>query len=233
MQAALKSAGSEDVLLQEQFLDFVRMRAYRETLLCRADRAIQRGFPAEHFRRLLLATQTSPASGEAPGASAFVLPGGIRMESNHPGVTALLRELGKAWPGAIAFEALEPRLAESGFALAQDGASWLIRLAVAKMIELRAWNAPAAASISERPRASACCRQEARSLKQTTSLLHMTVSLEDDKVRSLLKLLDGTRGRLDLLEAMKAEFPAAPARELEEGLDPNLRLLHIAGILEG
>jgi hypothetical protein len=32
---------------------------YRETLLCRGERVLRRDFPAEHFQRLLFASQTA------------------------------------------------------------------------------------------------------------------------------------------------------------------------------
>jgi methyltransferase-like protein len=232
MQSALLNKAGRDFLSQEQLLDFVRMRGYRETLLCRADRVVQRGFPAEHFQRLLLSSQTTAEPGKTPGAMAFVLPGGVRMESNHPGVTALLRELGEAWPRALAWEELEPLLAEAGLALNADGATLLIRLAVAKMIELRAWNPPVARTIAERPRASACSRHEAATQTQVTTLLHTTASFDDAKLRRLLTLLDGTRDRRGLLEAMGRDFPEVSQAELEAGIELGLQLFLRGGVLE-
>ncbi|MGB6746173.1 MAG: class I SAM-dependent methyltransferase [Terracidiphilus sp.] len=232
MQSALASKAGRDFLGQEQLLDFVRMRGYRETLLCRADRVVRRGFPAEHFRRLLLCSQTTAEPGKTPGATAFVLPGGVRMESNHPGVTALLRELGETWPRALAWEELEPLLAEARLALDADGSALLIRLAVAKMIELRAWNPPVARTIAERPRASACTRHEAATQAQVTTLLHTTASFDDAKLRRLLALLDGTLDRRGLLEAMGRDFPEVSQAELEAGIELGLQLFLRGGVLE-
>jgi methyltransferase-like protein len=232
MQSALETAAGVDILKQEQMLDFVRARMYRETLLSRAERVVRRGFPAEHFRRLLFTSQARSTPGEAPGAKVFTLPGGIRMESNHPGVIALLEALEAALPRALSLEEMEPRLAGTGLALDGEGAALLMRLAVAKMIELHAWRAPVAQEVSARPRASACGRQEARTRVYATTLLHGTMGLDDPAVRSFLKLLDGTRDRKALLEAMRAEFPAMPAEDIEKGIEPSLVLFHRAGLLE-
>jgi methyltransferase-like protein len=233
IQAALEDAACGDSLRKEQLLDFVRMRAYRETLLCRAGRRVEHSFSAEHFRRLLFASQATATPGESPGTTVFVLPGGIRMESNHPVVAALLKRLAAAWPRALRYDEITPDLAEAGFTLDAGGAALLIRLAVTKMIELHAWSAPVARGVVERPRVSAYCRQEARAQQRNaTSLLHKTVSLEDARVRSLLRLLDGTRDRGAILEAMKAEFPDTPAVELESGIEPGLMLFHRTGVLE-
>jgi hypothetical protein len=58
------------------------------------------------------------------------------------------------------------------------------------------------------------------------------VALDDPVVRGFLKLLDGTRDRNALLDAMKAEFPAIPPEALEEGIEPGLGFFHRAGLLE-
>lgn len=233
IQSALESAAGGDFFLKEQLLDFVRWRTYRENLLCRAGRTVAREFAPERFRDLLFASQTTPAPGEKPGSTAFVLPGGIRMESNHPAVTGMLKRLGEVWPRALSFDELEPLLAETGFSLNAEGAGVLIRLAIARMIELHVWNAPIAAGVPPRPRASACCRQQALEQRMATSLLHKTVSLEDPKVRTLLLLLDGSRDHKELFEALKAEFPDTAPEELESGLEPALRLFQASGVLEG
>jgi hypothetical protein len=232
LQSALESAAGDSILRREQFLDFVRMRSYRETLLCREGLKLRRDSSAENFRRLLIATQTTPAAGAVGGAAAFMLPGGIKMESNHPGVKALLVEAGKAWPHAVRLEELEPHLAGAGLALDAQGAALIFRLAVAKMIEFRTWNPPLAQGVPERPKASRVSRQEAKTRDTATSLLHLSVSLEDPKLRCLLKLLDGTRTRGELLQAMAAEMPETAVAELEEGLEAALRNFYLAGVLE-
>ncbi|MGA3068948.1 MAG: class I SAM-dependent methyltransferase [Terracidiphilus sp.] len=233
MRSALASAAGDDILKQEQMLDFARMRGYRETLLCRAERLVRRDFPAEHLRRLLLASPVKSTPGETSGAKVFRLSDGIKMESNHAGAIALLEGLEAAWPRALSFGEIEPRIAGSGFTLDGDGVTLLMRLVVAKMVELHAWRAPVAGEVSARPRASACARQEARTRPYATTLLHSTVTLDDPVVRNFLRMLDGTHERGELLDAMKADFPALPQEALEEGIEPGLAFFHRAGLLEG
>jgi SAM-dependent methyltransferase len=231
-QPAIASAAGGDILKQEQMLDFMRMRGYRETLLCRAERVVRRDFPAEHLRRLLLASPVKSAPGEASGAKVFQLSDGITMESNHAGAIALLEALEAAWPQALSFDEIEPLIAGSGLALDGEGVTLLMRLVVAKMVELRAWRAPVAGEVSARPRASACARQEALTRTYATTLLHGKVGLDDPVLRSFLKLLDGTRDRGELVDALEAEFPAKPQEELAEGIEPGLNFLFRAGMLE-
>jgi hypothetical protein len=47
-----------------------------------------------------------------------------------------------------------------------------------------------------------------------------------------LCLLDGTRDRAVLADAPKAEYPALPAGQIEQGIEPILKLFHRAGVLD-
>lgn len=232
LQPAIHAVSGDDFIKQEQTLDFYRMRPYRETLLCRAGLPVRRGFFAESFESLLLASQTASQTGENPGSRIFELPGSGKMETSHPAVIWLLEQLGQRWPLALSVRELKPRLAELGLALDNPGALLLTRLVISRMIELRAWNPPVAESISARPRASASAREEARNGSSATTLLHLTLQLEDPKIRALLRLLDGTRNRSELVQAMQMEFPDSSVEQLEEGLDLSLRNLYAAATLE-
>ena len=230
--SALESVAGDDIVRQEQMLDFVRMRMYRQTLLCRAERVVRRDFPVERLRRLLLASPARSTPGEKSGAKVFTLPSGTKIETNHTAVLALLETLEAAWPGALSFDELEARLAEVGFAFDDEGVNLLMRLAAARMVEFHAWRAPVAREIADRPKASACSRHECGLRMQVATLLHSTFGFEDPVIRSFLHLLDGTRDRTALLEALQREFSAVPERELEEGIEMGLGYFHRAGLLE-
>ncbi|HEX4028956.1 MAG TPA: class I SAM-dependent methyltransferase [Terracidiphilus sp.] len=232
VQVSLDERAAGDFLKREQLLDYLRMRSFRQSLLCRTECAVQRDYPADSLQRLSLASSATEERDSDTGVSAFVLPSGARMELNHPGFMALLRELTAAWPGAMPLQSLEPQLESMGLPLAGDGKAWLIRLAIARMVEFRAWNPPVARQIGPQPRASACSRQEGRSLTQVATLLHLTIGIEDEKARYLLSLLDGSRNRGALLDAMRTQFPDLPREKLEEGLEPALGSFHHAGVFE-
>jgi hypothetical protein len=232
IQAEFEKIARGDDLKKEQLLDYARMRAYRETLLCRQKHSVSREIAAEQLRRLSLASQAMAEPGQTEGATAFVLPGGARMESNHRGVTALLRELIAAWPHAVAFRDLEPLLTDTELGLEAGGGAMLIRLMIAKMIELRAWSPPLAKRIDERPRISACSRQEAELRGRSATLLHTTAMFEDPKARCLIRLLDGARDRNSLLAEMSREFPDEPPEGLAAGIERGLGFFHRAGMLE-
>jgi SAM-dependent methyltransferase len=230
--AAIEEAAGGDLIAQEQMLDFVRMRMYRETLLCRADRVVCRDFSLKYLRRLWFASQATSTQGDGGGTRIYTLPGGIKMEAGHPATIALMEQLTAAWPHAIRFEDIEPQLTEAGLVLDSEVSDVLMRLAVAKMIELHAWNPPFAREISKRPKVTAVSRQEAGTRAHATTLWHSTVRLDDPTARSFLKLLNGTRDRDALLGALKEEFPQMSSEQLVPGIEANLRFLYRAGFLE-
>ena len=154
------------------------------------------------------------------------------MEVNHPAPVTLMRALEEAWPSALSFDELEPRLKESGFELDAPGVTLLIQMAVAKFLDLHCWNAPVARVIAERPRASAVARQEIATRMQAITLLHSTVQLEDPMARRFLILLDGTHDRGELAALLKAGFPDRAADEIEKGIEHSLEYFRRAGFLE-
>lgn len=232
IQQAIEEASGGDCIRKEQIYDFSRMRPYRETLLCKAGRPVRHDYFPESFRSLQLASEAVSSPSETPGAKVFEAPSGGRMDTNHPAVTWLLERLGQAWPHALSVQELLPALEEHGVHLDAAGALLIMRLVISRMMELRTWKAPLAPRVSERPRASAYTRLAASEGIPAATLLHVTLDLKDPKVRSLVPMLDGTRTRSELVRAMRAEFPDAPAAEIEEGLDSSLRLIHSAGALE-
>jgi len=232
IRSLVESTSGGDIVKQEQVLDYLRARMFRETLLCRAERAVRRDFPVGHLCRLMLASQAESTPGDEPGARVFTLPAGFRMDSNHAGAIALFNELEANWPRAVSLGELEPRLRDAGLLLDDEGITLLVRLIVARFVEIRAWNAPVAAEVSTLPRASASARLEARTRKFATTLLHGTLKLDDPVVVSFLQLLDGTRDRAALLHAMQEQYPAMTRERLEAGIESSLRLLHRAGMLE-
>jgi SAM-dependent methyltransferase len=232
-QQALRHIAGDNLIAQEQVLDFARMRMYRQTLLCHADQDLRREFPAGQFPRLLFASSATAQEGETPGAKIYKLPSGdTTINCNQPATIAVMEQLIAAWPRALAFDEILPALLKNGVPNAKDASLLLLQMAVARLIELHTWQAPVASGISACPRASIVCRQEARLHPYTSTLWHFTLELTDPIGRAFLQLLDGTRDHKSLLEIMKSRFPDIPPEKLEADIAPNLRFLHRSAVLE-
>ena len=232
LQERLQNEAPDDPIAREQLLDFLRLRMFRETLLCRRELEVNRDMPVGQFRRLRFSSQTVSSPGESAGGRKFTLAGGISMETSHPGVIEVMEQLIAAWPHTLSFDQIGPTLAGHGILLESGGAPTLLRLAISRMIELHAWSPPVSAGISERPRATATSRDEAARQSLATTLLHATLQLEDPVARRFLQLLDGTRDRAALVREMRASFPDLPAEQLAGGMEEQLQLLYRAAILE-
>ena len=164
---------AEGVLEREQYLDFLKARRFRQTLLCREGVRLDRDAgPArlDEFlfsasgREISIATEDGPARQVAQALrDIFPLPAPFQELIAYAGSLESLREI--LWS-----------LVTAGFA------------------DLHVYGFPCEDEVSERPRASAVVRYQAERSASVTNLCHMVVELEED-VRQAVRLLDGTRTR--------------------------------------
>jgi hypothetical protein len=147
------------------------------------------------------------------------------MSTNHPLAKAAMLHLGRVWPRSVPFPELlqiaralsERDEAGEGAPLADDSA-WLsdsiLKLYVARLVELHL-HAPAFASeVSERPLGSALARAQIQNGHSVSNLLYGSVEIDDETARRLLSLLDGTRDREQLLAELRADSITAEQLEL-------------------
>jgi methyltransferase-like protein len=202
--AELVSRCGEDRIVREQYLDFLKCRAYRHTLLCRAEQRLPDAASADATRELLAAAPVRPTSprAEPTGRSKveFRTLKGANLTTDHPVLRASLLELGAAWPQRLGFETVVERagarLGAPGDAAGEAALAdlWL-RAYEANVIRLHAHSPGHAAMPGECPRASALARRQLALGDETvTNLDHETIGL-DERMRRLVALLDGTRDR--------------------------------------
>jgi SAM-dependent methyltransferase len=232
IQAAVEQIAGPDFLRQEQTLDYVRARMYRESLLCHASLMPGRDPDPANLAHLRFASQAVSSPAEAPGATRFTVSGGAHTDINHPAAIAVLLALEAVWPRSLTLAELAEQTAGSAFAADNDGLRLLLRLAISRLIELRACDLPAISTISSQPRASACARLEALTRHRASTLLHATAQLDNPRLRTLLGLLDGTRDRAALLQSFQSAFADVPPQELEQEIEPTLRFFLRSGLLE-
>jgi len=198
-----------DILAQEQYMDFACNRMFRSTLLCHREVALERSLEPAAIDDLLLRSAARTAAGSVdlePGrATSFDSPTGIDFEVSNPLTKAAFAVLGERYPAAVPFAELlaaaQGQLRESGVsvdvaaearrALAAD----LMRCVFAGSAELRSWAPSVATCVSERPRASRLAAfQLALGRHAVTNAFHETINLEPEQAQ-LLPLLDGSRHR--------------------------------------
>lgn len=190
----------DDVVVREQYIDFVVNRMFRQTLLCRDDVALDRTLDARRLAGLSFAAPLGieRTVGEQP---TFVGRRGVSFQPGRPQLTAAIEVIAAAWPNAVTFERLAANLDP---AARERLGGELLEIHAAGVLDLHTHPpAPAAVPGTHPVAAPLALRQAAAGLDRVTSLRHASVRLEDPLATFLLSLLDGSRDRDDLEVAIR------------------------------
>jgi methyltransferase-like protein/cyclopropane fatty-acyl-phospholipid synthase-like methyltransferase len=208
----------DDILSRQQYLDFLKGRRFRQTLLCHDSVLIDRNIPPERIMNLLAASCAEPSpplSGETTGGTVqFCGPAGSSITTAHPFIQAALLSLRDNWPLPLSFEVLweraQARLAVQDLEIPLEAPA--DRIALAKtlftcyrggLLELRGWAPSLSLKPGDRPLASPLARIQALKEDVVTTLCHTSIEISGGLEKKLLQLLDGTRDRSMILRAME------------------------------
>lgn len=239
----IRALGGGDELVREQYLDFLKLRNFRQTLLCRSAVALDRKLSPGCVTRMFAASDARPASPEADITSTLALqfnyPNGGSMSTNHPLAKAAMTNLGRFWPQAMPFSellrtsrTLSRRDGSAGAPLEED-ASWLsdmvMKLYAANFLELHVHTPAFVTKPSARPVSSALARAQVEHDSSVTNLRHSSVEVEDEAARQLLLMLDGTRNQDQLLRELRQRVNSGEITA--ESLETNLNRLGTLALL--
>jgi len=188
---------------QEQALDFLRLRMYRQTLFT-LDGAEQPQIPDPRNVDALhayAALRPSDPHGTLHDESLveFADRHGARLSTDHPAVKLALAQLAGAWPGPVRITDLTE---------ASDDANALRQAVLgghaAGLVALTTHAPRIATAPGDKPRASPLARaQAAAGADEVTNLKHERIPVAEDMGKGLIALLDGTRDREALRRAMR------------------------------
>jgi cyclopropane fatty-acyl-phospholipid synthase-like methyltransferase len=214
---------SDDIILREQYLDFMCGRGFRKTLLCHKDVPLDRSGKSVSVRSYYVSSQARPkatAPNFSPGAEeTFASGNGAELTTANPLARALFWYLIESQPQRIPFEKLVSeveRRARQGLGfvpkpdqdLVSDLVDFVWQTYSAGLLELHVYVPPFATKVSERPVASPLARLEARDGDVVSTLHHRSLRLGDALQRGLVMLMDGTRDhdalRKDLLQLFES-----------------------------
>lgn len=223
IQERLEVLGGNIIRL-EQYMDFLRNRLFRQTLLCRGDVRLDRTIGPERTYELFAASNLVPRT-ETPDVrtpdapETFMAPGGIEVEYRQPVSKAVFAHLATRWPRPLAFDELvggvrellhlspRPTVPEDRALREEIGRVLLLNYGI-RTVELHAAAVPLALEAGPFPSVTPLARLQAASdgpHPGATNLRHEVVSL-DALERRLVPLLDGTRDRAALLAALRKLF---------------------------
>jgi SAM-dependent methyltransferase len=187
---AQEDGESADIIEREQYVDFFKLRRFRQTLLCRAEVQLDRAIGPSRMDEFLFS--------ENKGAQ--------RVPGNDAALEAVAQALHDTAPLPARFEEFIP-YAGTPEALRQI----LFALLTVGCVNLHVHDFPCEETVTERPRASRLVRYQAAGLGNVTSACHIPVEL-DWIARRLVRLLDGTRTH-DEIACDMASIERAPSLE--------------------
>ena len=203
---------SNDIVKTEQYMDFVRNRTFRQTLLCRNDVQLNRNLTPQSINGLYISSAAKPENSTFDPnmmQEKFSLPDGKSITSGHPLIRAAFHHLAEISPQAIKFEDLlaharskvsQSRIQDSNsFELeAQVLAGDLLNCYTVELVHFHAYEFPFTQELGDKPKVSELARYQAENYQFITNQLHGTTPIDIFAAR-LLKLCDGTRNRNDIL----------------------------------
>lgn len=206
-----------DRIEREQYLDFMRLRRFRQSLLTRGTSAT--GFNLQPSRILgLRATVASSLLQTMAEAARTGKPPESALQGGSPVVNAMVMWLADLAPRTVTVKEVSRWYAGRPHDGARALESVLAEAFIGGVIDLRSTQAPLASEAAAKPRASRMARLLARTRERIVNLRHESVNLTDADGRRLLTLLDGTRDRAALLRELGPGFRHGAA-----GLDAMLQ----------
>ncbi|MCI0705359.1 MAG: class I SAM-dependent methyltransferase [Planctomycetia bacterium] len=245
VEKALKLLAT-DQIQTEQYLDFLRNRTFRETLLVHGRNTPSWQIRPERVSRLFVASGAVPAEGgtvEARSETAvkYRSPSGVTLSTTRPLLKAAMQVLSEAWPATVPFNELLGRSRELCGSTepieidARGLSGGLVDSYLGSdLVELHGAPISACRTPSEKPVAFGPARVRAELGRPISTRRHELARLSDLE-RHLLPLLDGTRDRAALTEVLTGEVTAGRLRLDRDGkpvTDPTDVKATLAAILD-
>ncbi len=208
---AMPSIPAAEVIEREQYVDFLKLRRFRQTLLCREGVTLDRAAGADRMEEFLFS--------ENKGAG--------QISSSEKAVEAVAQALHDTAPLPARFEELIPYAGDAG--LLREVLFAMLR---AGSVNLHVHDFPCQETVTERPRASRLARYQAAGGGNVTSACHIPVEL-DAIARHLMRLLDGTRTHGEIASELAAIEGAPGLEDVRRYLPGSLDWLARMALLEG
>lgn len=234
IREALGQFGDEGIVIKEQYLDFLKCRTFRQTLLCHKDAPVRRSIDPALMTKFYFESQARPVSAP-PDLRPEVIEEfrgrrGATLQTDFPLAKAALLALGEEWPRYLSWnevwQAASARLADAGTFEVEselnDEAGTLSEILLAAcgsdLVRLHSQPPPFVTKVSERPVASPLARAQAAHGGVVTNMSHKSVEMEDLLSVRLLRLLDGARNHAELLDELTGFIMKSDGFTREDGV---------------
>jgi methyltransferase-like protein/SAM-dependent methyltransferase len=209
VEKALRVVATDQVQA-EQYMDFVRNRTFRETLLVPADATPNWSIDPAVIRKLHVTTprRLPDTAGDVKSSATvqYRTASGMTLSTASPPLKAAMRVISQRWPATVAFDDLDREVtaalgvSDGGNTLAMGLLSTFL---TSDLLELHA-HPITAATDGPRPIALAVARARLAAGERGATTRRHEFYTVNDLERHLVPLLDGTRDRAALLDRLTA-----------------------------
>jgi methyltransferase-like protein/2-polyprenyl-3-methyl-5-hydroxy-6-metoxy-1,4-benzoquinol methylase len=217
---------------REQYLDFLKGRSFRQTLLCHEGVALDLNLRPElaerFFVRALALSKSAESHPDKRELETFENVKGAAITTDCPVAKTAFAQLTEFWPVPIPFDQLFEQviahLEKSGWTSTdlkndkRELAKTVLKSYAAGLLELHTYAPPHFSELTDKPKASPLVQWQVQNCNFVTTLFHGTIAVEDVVSRQLLLLLDGTRDRTTLRNELETVVKAREAAAGIEGL---------------
>lgn len=211
----------DDVVRKEQYLDFLKCRRFRQTLLCHREAKLERNTPLERMHEFHFSSSAKPVTADTElrdhSAVHFQGEAGLKLHTSHPVAKTALAYLGLQWPGYVSYRVLEQAVSAALSGAIESGLLETMLLEFLRLGTAEAHFRPAPFSLQpgDRPQTSAWARYQAQFGGGITTLRHHTVQVKDEFGLWLLTQLDGTRSIDEIAEGMARTVQGTPDQPVD------------------
>lgn len=201
--AALEAARDDQVRL-EQYMDFIRCRGFRQSILCHADRDVDRAITAERLRGLRFFPQYAPKGEQVrvddDSDVTFQIYEGAAVTTSNRGMKAVMMAMLDAMPRLLSLDELADVCASYNQAMTPDELAGNVITMIGRDALLPRSGFPPSGTVGPRPKAFGPARLAVqKGLSLLPNRLHMMIK-SNPVDRVVVRLCDGTRDR-DALHA--------------------------------
>lgn len=241
---------AQDPIALEQYIDLIKMRRFRSSVICHAERDVNFVPTPDAARRFRIASPLKPSAGPHDLADTssvkFIGNKNEKIEANHPLTKTVLDRLSSAWPRSIEFDPLvaqsTEKLAAAGVDTTEDDVAkfsgFLVQMFQVELINFHRFEPRIGSGVSDRPVSSHFARwQIDKGCEAVTTMTGMNLEPETDLIKLMIKLADGTRDISEIEEEIleAAKVPEEKLNDFRESLPEivvaGLADLHQAGLL--
>ena len=186
-----------DQIQLEQYLDFVRNRTFRASVVCHARVPLVRHIDASVIEDLYLSSSAKREAGDGPAR--YTLDGGATLTVSDPSLAAALDGIVAAWPASVPFDAV------AAGAERKQLAGGLLNLLLNGGVTASVVPVRCVATVSDTPDVGPLARHFAAKEGWVPTARHTVLRL-DEFGRRVVPLLDGKRTRDAVLDELVNQF---------------------------